>query len=194
MHTAADQIRKVDVLEIGCGTGVLSFMVAPHARSLTAIDTSSGMIDVLKKKLGDHSDVRNIHPVCALLEDPNDPILHVPGGGDKPPQFDLILCHLTLHHIPLLPSFFKLLYALLKPGGQVALTDYEDFGPKAIYFHPEAKRSDVERHGLKKEEMETVMKEADFDEINIVTAFSTEKQVEGGETMHFPFLLCLGKR
>lgn len=151
------------------------------------------MIDVLTQKIKDHAEIQNIHPVCALIEQPDDPILLVPGGGDKPPQFDLIICHLTLHHIPLLLPFFKLLHSLLAPDGQIALTDYEDFGPEAVRFHPEAKRESVERHGIKQEEVEHAITDAGFRDVTMVRAFTIGKKVEDGN-MDFPFLLCLGTR
>jgi hypothetical protein len=77
------------------------------------------------------------------------------------------------------------------------LTDYEDFGPEACKFHAKFKWHDVERHGLKKEEIEKTMKDVGYADVNVVRAFSTEKKIEegqGGGTGDFPFLLCLGKR
>src|SRR4051794_16583599 len=41
----------LDVLEIGCGTGLLTMLVAPHVRTIVAVDAAQGMIDVLKAKL-----------------------------------------------------------------------------------------------------------------------------------------------
>lgn len=35
----------VDVLEIGCGTGLLTLRMAPYVRSIVAIDAAEGMID-----------------------------------------------------------------------------------------------------------------------------------------------------
>ncbi len=81
--------------------------------------------------------------------------------------------------------------------GMIALTDYEDFGPEACKFHAKSKWHDVERHGLKKEEIERTARDVGFADIAVVRAFSTEKKVEegqGGGMMDFPFLLCLGRR
>lgn len=79
---------RPDVLEIGCGTGTLSLLVAPHARRLVAVDAAEGMVEVLKGKLADNDgdnegkesrspkkDFSNVVPVCVMLEDPEDPSL-----------------------------------------------------------------------------------------------------------------------
>jgi len=51
-----DDTTDLDVLEIGCGTGLLSFMLAPYVRSLTAVDTAQGIIDAFKLKLERQTD------------------------------------------------------------------------------------------------------------------------------------------
>ncbi len=75
------------------------------------------MIDVLSSKIASHPSIKNITPKCALLEDPDDPILRVADAGNGSRRFDVIVCHLTLHHIPDLHGIFALMLALLKPGG-----------------------------------------------------------------------------
>lgn len=187
-------IATVDVLEIGCGTGILSFLVAPYVHNLFAVDTSTGMIDVLWSKLEAHETVKNITPICTLLQSADDPILRQADAGNDPRRFDVILCHLTLHHIPDLNGVFNLMLDLLKPGGMIALTDYEDFGPEASKFHAKFKWEGVERHGLKKEEIEKIMEQEGYADIDVVRAFSTDKKVEGDEMMNFPFLMCMGRR
>lgn len=169
-------------------------ILAPHVKSLTAVDFSSGMIEVLEAKLDSQDDIKNVRPLCALLEDPNDKRLQ---DGDSPARFDLICCHLTLHHIPEMKPFFQLLYGLLAPGGHVAVTDYEDYGEEARRFHAKFKWHDVERHGIKKTEVQGIMKETGFADINVTHAFKLDKPVEeaqGGGRFDFPFLLMLGKR
>lgn len=94
---------KPDVLEIGCGTGTLSLLVAPHSRQLVAVDAAEGMVEVLRGKLADNAkenesgggskgeksrmpkrDFGNVVPVCVMLEDPEDPSL--PPGTEEQQQ------------------------------------------------------------------------------------------------------------
>jgi SAM-dependent methyltransferase len=201
-----------DVLEIGCGTGLLSFLVTTHVRSLTAVDAAEGMINALNLKLESQPDVKNLRAVFAMLEDPEDPLIRAdPVENNWKEQvdpatlpvrkFDLILSHLVLHHIPDLESTVATMFGCLKPGGSVALTDFEDFGPEARKFHPEARMNGVCRHGIQRKEMQRMLTEAGFVDVNIATAFTMEKGVESvpgegvkGEKMDFPFLICMGRK
>ncbi|KAL2802841.1 S-adenosyl-L-methionine-dependent methyltransferase [Aspergillus granulosus] len=211
------------VLEIGCGTGLLTLRVAPLVDSIVAIDPAHGMIETLKGKIKSRSssspftwdeentdgprsptdDVSNILPICHLLADPEDPFLPpedstAPTGRRR--KFDLILSHLVMHHVPDLRSFLETLLGCLAPGGKVALTDFEDFGPEAIKFHPPAKMEGVERHGIRREWMEGLMREVGFGDVKVSVGWKLRKSVdkwEGsqpGDTMEFPFLLCEGLR
>jgi ubiquinone/menaquinone biosynthesis C-methylase UbiE len=181
---------ELEVLEIGCGTGLLTLQVASRVKSLTAIDTAQGMIDALQAKLDTHN-ITNIHPLCLLLQDSNDPAI----AGKK---FNLIISHLVLHHVPSLQLMLDTMYEYLAPGGLIALTDFERFGPGSRKFHPESKMDGVERHGITKMEMECCIKDAGFNKVQVCQAFKLKKEVEleGGETgqMEFPFLICMGVR
>ncbi|KAF2106242.1 S-adenosyl-L-methionine-dependent methyltransferase [Lophiotrema nucula] len=203
--------KELDVLEIGCGTGLLSFLLAPHVRSLVGVDTSDGMISAFNQKVGALSDPdqANLAAVNVLVQEADD--VHVQGaaaalatrrgesGHDAPYRFDLIVSHLTLHHIPSMPAIFATLFQCLKPGGKIALTDYDDYGPEAMAFHPKSKRPGVERHGIKKEEIEMIIDGTGFNEVKVEQAFVLRKEVEAEDgkparEMDFPFLICLGQR
>jgi SAM-dependent methyltransferase len=192
---------NLDVLDIGCGTGLLSAQVAPLVEEVVAIDPAEGMIDMLKAKLcdGNASMPKNILPVCRLLEDPEDPVLPADRETSSRRKFDVVVSHLVLHHIPNLRTFLRTLLGCLRPGGRVALTDYEDFGLQAKKFHPESKWDTVERHGIQRAWMEGLMREAGFSEVSVREAFTLNKDVErweetDGDAMEFPFIICEGVR
>lgn len=253
---------QTDVLEIGCGTGLLSFRLAPYVRSILAVDAAPGMISALEAKLGlppaaddtntsstttkndngpssvaegtppNHRDPKSIiTPLCILLEDAEDPRLP-PSPSPSPSttttktttppprkKFDLITSHLTLHHIPppSLPRLLQTMLAALKPGGQVALTDYQDVGPEARKFHPEGKMPGVESpRGIEPLAFAALLREVGFVDVDVSTGWVMgEKEVErfpgewgadgvkptvagdgAGELakMDFPFLLCRGTK
>lgn len=52
----------------------------------------------------------------------------------------------------------------------------------------------VERHGLGREEMSDLLKEAGFSQVSVDTAYVQTKEVESGGTQDFPFLICKGKK
>jgi SAM-dependent methyltransferase len=114
-------------------------------------------------------------------------------------RFDLIVSHLTLHHIADLKQIFETMFKCLKPGGVVALTDYEDFGREAIRFHPEKKRPGVEHHGIKKKTAEELMVGTGFSQVRVEEAYVLRKEVDAEEgmakvegEMAFPFLMFYG--
>ncbi|EGP89952.1 unnamed protein product [Zymoseptoria tritici ST99CH_1A5] len=200
----------LQILEIGCGTGILSFLMAvhPNVRQIVAVDAADGMIDVLKQKLEKDGAPKNILPLALLLEDPENPQL--PNGDNgKKQKFDVITSHLVLHHIPELEPVLRTMYECLKPGGCVMLTDFEDFGPEAKRFHPASKMDGVARHGINAGEMKTKLENVGFNDVEVRPHWSMKKTVEkfdgefgesgkiepgAGELMGFPFVVCYGKK
>ncbi|CAK7270546.1 hypothetical protein SEPCBS119000_004144 [Sporothrix epigloea] len=217
-------IRGLDVLEIGCGTGLLTLRLAPYVRRIVAVDAAQGMIDALRQKLAkaateeakdSEGDCRaSIQTICVLLEDPEDPALPAADFPDDAAsfaprrKFDLAISHLVLHHIPDHPALLKTLFGCLKPGGQLALTDFENFGPEARSFHPESRMDGVEFHGIEAELLAQQMRAAGFTDVSVQPEWVMEKAVERfpGEwdagkpagvelrKMQFPFLLCRGTK
>ncbi|KAK3352746.1 S-adenosyl-L-methionine-dependent methyltransferase [Lasiosphaeria hispida] len=150
---APSTLATYDVLEIGSGTGLLSLALAPAVRSVTAVDAAAGMIAVLQSRLAAPAAPTNIRAVCALLTGPDDPrIGEDPVTGREAParRVDLVVSNLVLHHVADLQALFGMINACLKPGGEVMVTDFEDFGPEARRFHPEARMDGVCWHGIKR--------------------------------------------
>lgn len=202
----------LDVLEIGCGTGLLTLLLAPCVRGIVAVDASQGMIDVLAAKLaGPAAEVGgNVVPLALMLEDPEDVCLPPARDGDAGKRkFDLVVSHLVLHHVPDLRALLHTMLGCLKPGGRIALTDFEDFGPEARRFHPEAKMEGVARHGVHAGEFCALAREVGFEDVDAVVAWDHSKKVEKwpgefgdakapaeelGEMMRFTYLLCTGRK
>ncbi|EPE09375.1 methyltransferase type 11 [Ophiostoma piceae UAMH 11346] len=208
--------QGLQVLEIGCGTGLLTLRLAPFVRSIVAVDAAKGMIDALTQKLArdDWSSVRDrVVPLCLVLEDPEDPALPAGSSSDGTPtrrKFDLVISHLVLHHIGDHKTLLKMLFGSLASGGQVALTDYENTGPASRRFHPESKMDGVEHPlGIHADTFAALMKEAGFVDVIVEPEWSMEKTVEsvpgewntgkpkqtdGMKRQDFPFLLCRGTK
>ncbi|KIV85001.1 hypothetical protein PV11_00742 [Exophiala sideris] len=203
----------LDVLELGCGTGLLSSIIAPYAKRVVAVDAAPGMIEVLKTKLQKPGAPQNILPLAVLLEDANDKRL--PPADEFNPdgprlKFDLIISHLVLHHIPDLRQVLNTMQDCLKHSGWVALTDFEDAGPDSKSFHARSRMEGVARHGIHVETMEILMNEVGFVNVNVDRAWSMDKNVEKvdgefgdagratqagqGQVRSFPFLLCMGEK
>ncbi len=117
-------------LEYGCGTGLVSVLLAPRLGHIVAADVAPAMLDVLDAKCRQagltHIETRRLD----LTADP------LPAE-----RFDLIFSSMTLHHIEDVPAVLAALASLLKPGGWLALADLDredggfHGGPMPGVFH-----------------------------------------------------------
>ena len=205
--------RTCNVLEIGCGTGLLTLMMAANVKSITAVDAAYGMVAVLKEKLKKTGAPSNVMPVCELLGNPEDPALP-PADASNPSgarmKYDVIISHLVLHHIPDLRGVLVTMFGCLTQGGCIALTDFEDYGSEAHKFHSKKRMQGVERHGIHVQSMETMLKDIGFVDVKCEIAWKMRKRVEKwegefdapdgkpkkgqGEVVVFPFLLIYGRK
>lgn len=100
------------VLEYGCGTGSLSFLLASRVRQVIAADASPGMIEQVRQKLTLHPNVRMTPLLLDLTRDPT-----------PPERFDLIITAMALHHVDDVPLLLTRLGAMLAKGGWLVVAD-----------------------------------------------------------------------
>ena len=101
-------------LDYGCGTGLLTFALAPRVRRITAVDSSRGMLDRLAQKQ-QSSGLLNID----LLQ--SDFSTHpLPSCA-----YDLLTTAMTLHHVANVEKILRQFFSLLAPGGFLALADLD---------------------------------------------------------------------
>ena len=79
---------NMDVLEFGCGTGLLTLRLRPLVRSITGVDSSRGMLGVLKAKIEN----QNLTSIRTQHLDPTK-------GDVLKGSYHLIVCSMTLHHV-----------------------------------------------------------------------------------------------
>ncbi len=149
----------MDVLDFGCGTGLVGMSIRPHVRSLTCVDNSSGMLEELRKKVA-VAGVGNVNP--ALID--------VSRGGVLQGEFHVVVTSLALHHIRDVSDVVKQFYRVLVPGGRVCIADLDADGGK---FHDDP--SGVYHNGFDRGEMRRIMSEAGFTDILDETAARVEK-------------------
>ncbi|HEX8843961.1 MAG TPA: methyltransferase domain-containing protein [Pyrinomonadaceae bacterium] len=101
--------RCEHILEVGCGFGIFTRLMAARAERVTAIDLSPQMIRVARERSNDY---RNLEFVLTdFLQ------------ADLPEEeFDCIVTIATLHHLPLDEALLKL-KSLVKPGGVLIIQD-----------------------------------------------------------------------
>jgi len=94
------------VLDYGCGTGTTSCELANQVKEIHAIDISSNMIEIAKKK----AEANNIRNVDFLVAD-------IFNERYKKDSFDRILAFNMLHTIPNPQNVIQRINELLKPDG-----------------------------------------------------------------------------
>jgi tRNA (cmo5U34)-methyltransferase len=104
--------RKMRVLDYGCGTGLLSFLLAGKVGSVLAVDTSDGMLEQVRMKVTQQG-VKNVS------------VMQFDVTQDKKvvPANDLVASAMTMHHIAGTNVAIAGLAGMLKPGGWVAVAD-----------------------------------------------------------------------
>ncbi|KAH7028458.1 S-adenosyl-L-methionine-dependent methyltransferase [Macrophomina phaseolina] len=185
--TCADYVTDIDAGEVGSGTGLLSFMLAPYVHTLICIDLAEAMVAAFNAKLVQPDAPKNVISMHFALDDPDFTEIHdaaerlfydIDGEAAKAPyRLDLLVSHLTLHHLPTISDWLRAMYHGLKPGGKIALTDIENTGPDSVLFHPAGERGGIERHGIKRDEIAKLARDAGFVDVKVETAFSMPKEV-----------------
>lgn len=103
------------VLEIGCGTGEFSRLLAERSDRVVAIDLSPKMIEIAQLQSGDFTNINFQIADISKWELPVE-------------QFDAIASIATFHHLPL-ESLLPRLKAALKPGGKLVVLDLVEHEP-----------------------------------------------------------------
>ncbi|MFZ2412452.1 MAG: class I SAM-dependent methyltransferase [Candidatus Methanoperedens sp.] len=96
------------VLDYGCGTGLISNEIAGNVKVIHAIDTSSKMIEIAKRK-ADGRKIENIYYAHSTIFDER----------YKRGSFDVILVFYILHLLEDPPKVMQRINELLKPGGLI---------------------------------------------------------------------------
>jgi ubiquinone/menaquinone biosynthesis C-methylase UbiE len=164
-------------LEVGCGTGLLSFALQPDFASITLSDTSEGMLAVLSDKIR-AAGVDNMHPLRLDLS--SDPL---PAS-----RFDAIYSLMTLHHIPDTDFILKQVYRLTNPGGVLFITDLEKedgsfHGPAVTDVHT----------GFERAHLQGQLETAGFTHVRFASILSVKKLVAGVEK-EFPLFLMSARK
>jgi ubiquinone/menaquinone biosynthesis C-methylase UbiE len=157
--TAVQPTAEMDALDFGCGTGLLTLFLQPQLRSITGVDSSWGMLDVLSGKVREQglANVRALH--CNV------------GRGERPDgRYNLIVSGMALHHVAELAPLFRLFYELLLPGGIISVADLDK---EDGTFHDDA--TGVHHFGFERPLVKGMLAEAGFTEFRDTTVAVIQK-------------------
>lgn len=160
-------------LDVGCGTGLLGLPLASKVGHVTCIDSSNGMLEVLRGKIA----AQGIANVTAANHD-------VVEKGLPEGHFDLIVTSMTLHHVKDTDAILAAFAAHIQPGGWLCIADLDREDGS---FH--GIEVDV-HHGFDRGELGRRAALAGFADVQFETAFVITKEA-GGRSRDYPvFLMC----
>lgn len=168
----------MNVLEFGCGTGLVTLQLQPLVRSITGVDSSRGMLDILNLKIAE----QNLSNVRTLLRD-------FDKGDVLDGCYHLIVSSMTLHHVkeirPLLEQFSK----ITETGGYLCIADLDLEDGR---FHED--NTGVFHFGFDRSMLRKLFMEAGFEEIQERSAAEVVKPAQNGEMRRFPVFLMSGRK
>lgn len=120
-------LRPQRMLEIGCGTGLLAFRIAPHVQSYCATDFSSSAIRYAEEQ----KSFRSLSQLELFHRTAND------FSGFSPASFDVVVMNSVVQYFPDVHYLLRVLEgaaALLRPGGFLFIGDVRSL-PLLETFH-----------------------------------------------------------
>lgn len=99
------------VLEVGCGSGILTAWLVEHGAAVTAFDVSEQMVALARNAVGDEASL--------LVADLGEPLTFAADGS-----FDLVVASLALHYVEDWRHIFRELHRVLVAGGVVVFSTH----------------------------------------------------------------------
>jgi len=166
------------VLDFGCGTGLLGLGLLPIVKSVTGVDSSQGMLDVLNEKIREQG-YRCMTTFRADLVQ----------GDTLPGRYDLVASSMAFHHIRDTGPLLETLYRALLPGGRIAIADL-DCDEGRFHESPEG----VFHNGFDRCILKGMLERAGFTNVRNRTAAIVRKPAPGGDIRTFTVFLMTGQK
>lgn len=162
---------NMNALELGAGTGILSFLLADKLGHITMMDSSSEMVKVTEEKIHNRQ-ISNLSAVFLDLEK------ETPNSS-----FDLIFNQMVLHHIENVDSIFNKFNSLLQKDGVLAIADlYSEDGS----FHGEGFNGHL---GFDPAELSNKLMKAGFKDVKYEQCYVIKRVISDEETRQYPIFL-----
>lgn len=170
--------KDMDVLDFGCGTGLVTLRLQPLVRSITAVDNSRGMLAVLHDKVKKQGLV-NVHPR----------LVDFCQRGTLNCGFHLVISSMTMHHVEDAPGLCRFWFDHLLPGGWLGFADLDTedgsfHGDNAGVFHL----------GFPRPAVQELLSHTGLRKIRITTATSMVRETTGKEPREYTLFLAVGRK
>jgi ubiquinone/menaquinone biosynthesis C-methylase UbiE len=170
--------KDLDVLDFGCGTGLVTLRLQPLVRSITAVDSSPAMLAVLRDKVKKQG-LANVRAQLVDFE----------RGGEVQGRFNLLVSSMTMHHVADTAALLRFWFELLLPGGRLGVADLDTEDGS---FHGD--NTGVYHQGFERSGVQALLEEAGFRQVRASTAASVVKQIAGQGPREFTVFLITGAK
>lgn len=173
MIQAVDFTVDMNVLDFGCGTGLLTFELRPLVRTIIGADSSRGMLEIFNAKIV----AAGYDNICSMHYD-------LEQGQPLAGRYDCIVSAMTLHHVLEIEPLLARLHGALAPGGLLCLADLDAEDGR---FHDD--NTGVFHFGFNREELADTLRAAGFTEVQDRAATEIDRSAADGTTNRYSVFL-----
>lgn len=149
--------KSMHLMDLGAGTGLLSYLVAPFVGKITAVDNSPSMLKEFESKCDEFA--------CETAVKEIDIVKY-----DALERYDGVISSMTIHHIEDTPALLESLYHMVEDDGFIALADLDiEDGT----FHSD--NTGVFHFGFDRHKLTEYAKAAGFSDVTFSTASTIKK-------------------
>lgn len=180
-HAISEQIAlnpEMNIMDFGCGTGLLALRLRPFVRSVTGVDSSQGMLDKFNAKIAK----LKLDKVSALHID-------LDKGDVLTGCYNLVLSNMTLHHIKEIEPLFAQFHNIIASDGYLCIADLDLDDSQ---FHED--NTGVFHFGFDREALRKIFREAGFYDVRDIDAAEVVKPSRNGEMGRFSIFLMIGRK
>jgi 2-polyprenyl-3-methyl-5-hydroxy-6-metoxy-1,4-benzoquinol methylase len=170
--------RAMNALDFGCGTGLVTLPLSSSVNSVTGVDASKGMLEVLKSKV----QIRELHNVKTLH-------LDLTKGDQIGGPYHVIISSMVFHHVEDIRALLEQLHQALLPGGYIAIADLDEEGGR---FHEN--NDGVFHFGFDREKFGRLLTEAGFTGVYFNSAAHVNRPDSEGRDRLFDIFLITGRK
>ena len=177
----ADEVplsADMDMLDFGCGTGLVALELLPSVRSVLGVDGSRGMIEIMNRKIIQ----KNLTHIETRYFD-------LDGGDVLNGSYDLVISSMTFHHIREPRILLEQFYRVIRPSGYLCVADLD---PDAGLFHGDP--TGVFHGGFDRAALRRSFNEAGFGQVQDRTASVVKKPLHDGTLGAFTVFLMTGRK